>query len=214
LDSIESQTDKPDQVIVVCSSSLREDIPEHYFRYSFPIDIVTREGRYNAAENRNEGIRRINTDIVSFFDADDVMHPQRIEIVRKYMCDVDILFHGYQTNSRDFVPINNPIVYKNQLIRGPTGCVVFDPLRKFEAYFKTPTQEPFDMSYTEWKKPLHHAQVSVRNHILDFIKFPENRELENRGGEDALFCGMIVSMGHIRNIFIENPLSYYRLRSD
>lgn len=189
LDSIELQTSKPDKVIVMCSSSLPEDIPQ--YNYSFPLEIVTREDVHNQANNRNEGVKRMNTDIVSFFDADDVMHPQRIEMIRKYMTDHDILFHGFQTDNREFEHITSPIVHHGQLIRGPTGCVVFRP---------------------NWQKMLHHAQISVRRHLLDFIRFPENHELQRR--EDSLLCGMIVSMQHIRNVFIEDSLSWYRLRSD
>lgn len=175
----------------MCSSSLPEDIPDSYRNYSFPLEIVTREGRYNAAENRNEGIKRIDTDVISFFDADDVMHPQRIELIRKNIVDGDILLHGYKTESRNFEDIVTPIVHHNQLVRGWTGCVIYKP---------------------EWQKLLHHSQVSVRRHILDFVKFPENTDLI--GHEDSLFCGMIVSMSHVKNVFIENPLSWYRLRSE
>lgn len=189
LDSIELQTSKPDKVIVMCSSSLPEDIPQ--YNYSFPLEIVTREGVHNQANNRNEGVKRMNTDIVSFFDADDVMHPQRIEMIRKYMIDQDILFHGFQTDNREFEHITSQIVHYGQLVRGPTGCVVFRP---------------------NWQKMLHHAQISVRRHLFDFVKFPENPQL--RGSEDSLLCGMIVSMSHIRNVFIENSLSWYRLRSE
>lgn len=211
LDSIETQTTKPDSVIVMCSSSLPEDIPASYRQYSFRLEIITREGRYNAAENRNEGIKRTKTDIVSFFDADDVMHPQRIEMIRKCIEGSDILFHGYQTENREFQYINIPMVHRNQLIRSPTGCVLFDPLRLVEDYYKN-NRTTFDHSYTEWKKPLHHSQVSVRSHLLDYMRFPENRDLERR--EDSLFCGLIVSIQHIQNTFIENSLSWYRLRGD
>lgn len=209
LDSIELQTDKPDKVVVMCSSSLPEDIPQ--YNYSFPLEIITREGVHNQANNRNEGVKRMNTDIVSFFDADDVMHPQRIEMIRKYMADQDILFHGFQTDNREFQPINTPIVHRNQLIRSQTGCVLFDPLRLVEDYYKN-NRTTFDHSYVEWKKPLHHAHISVRRYLFDFIRFPENPELQRR--EDSLLCGMIVSMQHIRNVFIENSLSWYRLRGD
>lgn len=207
LDSIEAQTDKPDYVIVMCSSSLPEDIPESYRSYSFPLEIVTRENVYNQGENRNEGIKRMKTDIVSFFDADDVMHPQRIELIRKYMVNCGILLHGFTTNSPAFETINAPRVHHNALIRGWTGCVLFDPKQEVKRYNET---GEFDGDYVEWKKPLHHAHVSVRRDLLDFIKFPENSELVRR--EDSLFCGMIVSMRHIDNVFIEEDLSWYRLR--
>lgn len=189
LDSIEAQTEKPDAVMVMCSSSSPDDIPDEYRRYSFPLDIVTREEVYNQAQNRNEGAKRMNTEIVSFFDADDVMHPRRIEMIKTHMACADIVLHSYQTESREFVPIDSARVYWNELIRAPSGCVVHR---------------------RDSNKPIHHSQVSVKRHLLDCVRFPENIELQRR--EDSLFCGTIVSMGHIQNAYIENSLSWYRLR--
>ena len=207
LDSLEAQTEKPDRVLVVCSQATDEDIPESYRTYTFPLEFVTREGVYNQSQNRNEGIKRMNTDIVSFFDADDIMHPQRIEFIRRYFPGSDILLHGYKTDSPVFEPISQPIVHHSGLIRGHTGCVVFDPKGAVTRYYAT---GEFDASYTEWKKPLHHAQFSIRAEFLEFMKFPEDpKRIIN---EDALFCGLVISMSHVKSVFIEDSLSWYRLR--
>ena len=187
LDSIEFQTVKPDRVIVVCSSSNPEDIPDEYLQYSFECVIRTREGDYNQAQNRNEGIRHIDTDYVTFFDADDVMHPQRIELIRKYMNDTDLILHSYRTDMPLFRCIRNPVVYQNELMRGPTGCAVFKP---------------------NWDAPLHHAQVTVRKEIFDRVMFREDECFKRR--EDSLLCGDILNMG-VRNTYIAEPLSWYRL---
>jgi hypothetical protein len=50
-------------------------------RGSFPPTIVTRRDRRSAAENRNAAARALDTDDISFIDADDEMHPQRTAIV-------------------------------------------------------------------------------------------------------------------------------------
>lgn len=187
LDSIEFQTVKPDRVIVVCSSSKPEDIPDEYLHYSFDCIVHTREGDYNQAQNRNEGTRHINTDFITFFDADDVMHPQRIQLIRQHMNDIDILLHSYRTDMPLFSYIHTPKVYRNELMRAPTGCAIFKP---------------------NWDAPLHHSQVTVRKEILGRVMFREDECYKRR--EDSLFCGDILEMG-VRNTYIAEPLSWYRL---
>jgi glycosyltransferase involved in cell wall biosynthesis len=81
--SINNQTLLPDMVVVSCSSSEDSDILYRDGDYKFPLKIYTHKECRNAAQNRNFGSQQITTDIISYFDADDVMHPQRIESIYK-----------------------------------------------------------------------------------------------------------------------------------
>lgn len=81
--SINNQTRKPDIVVVSCSSSEESDIIYKDTDYNFSLKIFTHKEKMNVAQNRNFGARQLNTDIITFFDADDIMHPQRIEIIHK-----------------------------------------------------------------------------------------------------------------------------------
>lgn len=190
LDSIEAQTRKPDNVVVVCSSSFPYDIPNDYrTRYSFPLTIITREGAFNSAENRNYGGNLLQTDAVSFFDADDIMHPQRIDILFWASQTADIVLHSFTTDEPGFPSIEAPRIHTNKLQRGPTGCVVFEP---------------------NYSAKIHHGHVTVRKSVLDFVRFPENWGRYTRK-EDSLFCGVVVSMRHLSSAYIEDDLSWYRL---
>jgi glycosyltransferase involved in cell wall biosynthesis len=189
LDSIEFQSVKPDKVVVVCSSSTPDDIPSSYRDYSFPITIITREDARNQAQNRNEGLSIIGTDVVSFFDADDLMHPHRIQYLRTYMPHTDFIAHAFVTEG-PFRVIRNPTVHLNRLMRGPSGCVQFNPFRN---------------------AIIHHAHVTVRADLLKTFTFDESNTVAGVN-EDCLFCGDIVGSG-ARTIYIEEPLSWYRLRS-
>jgi len=189
LDSIEFQTVKPTRVIVVCSGATSDDIPEDYSVYSYPLEIITRTDVRNQAENRNQGTACMDTEFVSYFDADDVMHPQRIEMICKYIRNTDILLHSFKVDDTVFKVIQNPKVYTNQLVRGPTGCVVFNP---------------------DWTKPIHHAQVTVRKTLADANIFQNHHMMHCR--EDSLFCGDIINLPGARNIYIDETLSWYRLR--
>jgi len=187
LDSIEGQTIKPSAVVVVCSSSKDEDIPESYKTYSFPLRFITREDERNQAQNRNQGASVIGTDFITFFDADDVMHPQRIELIQRYISNSDILLHGYKIDEKVFPVIHSPVVYTNELMKAPTGCAIFKP---------------------NWNAPIHHSQVTVRATIMNRVKFREEPEIKRR--EDSLFCGDILGLG-VQNTYIAESLSWYRL---
>jgi len=188
LDSIETQTVKPNQVIVVCSSTLPEDIPNEYKQYTFSCKFIVREDYRNQAQNRNEGSLYAKTEFVSFFDADDVMHPQRIETILSHISQTDILLHAYKTDNTTFQPISSVQAYYNQLIQSPTGCAVLN---------------------LNWNSLIHHSQVTVRKNVFDKIKFREEEVFKRR--EDSLLCGDILALPGIRNVYIQEPLSWYRL---
>lgn len=108
LDSIEAQTKKPDMVIISCSSSEESDIPYSVKDFSFPLQIYTHKDKRNTAQNKNFGASLIETDIISFFDADDIMHPQRIEIIHSCFVknlDLKLLLHSFKLNpeNSDFI---------------------------------------------------------------------------------------------------------------
>jgi glycosyltransferase involved in cell wall biosynthesis len=187
LDSIEFQTVKPDKVVVVCSSSTPDDIPSSYTDYSFPVTIITREDVRNQAQNRNQGLSIIGTDIVSFFDADDLMHPQRIQYLRTYMPHTDLLVHAFAIEEPVFRVIRRPTVYKDRLGCAPSGCLQVVPFRA---------------------ALIHHAHATVRADVLKTFTFDEHPDVVRR--EDSLFCGGIVRSG-ARTLYIEEPLSWYRL---
>ena len=79
LESINQQTRIPDQVVVSCSSSKETDFIKR--EYKFPLIVITTEDKQIAAQNRNAAAKLLDTDIIAFMDADDIMHPQRIEIL-------------------------------------------------------------------------------------------------------------------------------------
>ncbi len=183
LDSIEQQTRKPDEVVVSCSSSTPLDLPA--YSYSFPLRILSRETRHNAADNRNYAASHLTTDVVSFFDCDDIMHPQRLAEIER--CgDVDIVLHSYLEGDAPFPSWEPSIQIRNLLRRSPTGCAI--------------------VSNNIWA-PIHHAHVSVKWSVWKNVRFREDAEYERR--EDSLFCGDVLSRPDIQSIYLSYPLSRY-----
>jgi glycosyltransferase involved in cell wall biosynthesis len=189
LDSIENQTCKPDKVVV--SSSSTKELFETK-QYSFPLEIIITEEHKNAAQNRNIAALNLDDmDFITFMDADDIMHPQRIEILLKAFqdTDCDIILHNYFVDNSKFEHIYNINLRVNSLVQAYWGAII----HKDNKY-----------NYVEH---IHHSQVSIKRNIFDIIQFPEGTEFNRR--EDSAFCYMIFALPNITNVYIKNELSIY-----
>ena len=95
LDSIEKQTILPTKVVISISSTSKFNLNK---TYSFPLSVIITVDKQNAAKNRNiAALNLLDMDYITFIDADDIMHPQRIEFLLKgfQTYDSDIILHNY-----------------------------------------------------------------------------------------------------------------------
>ncbi len=186
--SIQNQTLYPTKVVVSCSSVEEADCEQIHTDYPFPIEIIHHRERKNAAQNRNCAAAALNTDIVCFFDADDVMHPQRLQAIHVAFQnqDVNIVSHSYTVGNHPFELYDTFSIEYHGLQKAPTGCAVLK---------------------RNWSAAIHHSQVSVRKHILEKTKFREEACMERK--EDAIFCGDVLAYSENRNAYIANSLSNY-----
>lgn len=83
LDSIRRQNHKPDEVIVVVDGSINLELERVIQKFTNDSDLVVKQiriaitkGLWNA---RNEGIRAAQCEFVALHDADDMMHPERLQ---------------------------------------------------------------------------------------------------------------------------------------
>lgn len=197
LDSIEMQTRKPDHVVVSCSSTLQPVCLPKVF--SFPLEIMVTEEGKNAAQNRNIAIERLledkNIDYITFMDADDVMHPQRIEMLIQVFenTNADIILHNFIQDSESSLSqmerINDVEMRVNQLMQCSSGCIRHVDFYKY------------------YGQLIHHSQSTVKRWVLDCVKYPE--EQEYFGKEDCVFCFRVFSLTNVQTAYIANPLSLY-----
>jgi glycosyltransferase involved in cell wall biosynthesis len=177
LDSIEQQTRKPDMVIIRCSSSTSEDIPYSLSHYSFPVRILFHSEKQNAAENRNVAWRQLNTDIITFVDADDIIHPQKLEIIENCFQNhhVKILMHGLELDPGvPFQHYHAPYHFDiNRLVRCPWGST------------SHLDQTPSTVFH------FHNAQSSVHKSVFNYVQFDESPS--NFGREDTIFCTTVIT---------------------
>ena len=187
LASIESQTRKPDLVAISCSSTQPDEFPilPHY---SFGVVVSTFSERRNASQNRNSAAKCLDTEIISFFDADDLMHPQRIEALDSTFNEpCDIVLHSFFT--ADEINIQFPkydIIRadRNTLKQSRSGCIILD-----------------------YPGHIHHGHVTVRREIFEAYPFREEKEYETR--EDCVFCYTICGIPGVRTAYLGYPLSKY-----
>lgn len=187
LDSINEQTKMPNIVVVSCSSTKQLILDKSY---NFDLKIITTEKLQNAAENRNIASTYINTDIITFIDADDSMHPQRTEIILNIFeqNNIDILYHNAFLNNDIFKPyetIEDPDVVYDELIQGH-GCITHSNINR---------------------GLICHGPVTVLKSIYDQVKFSEN--YGHNLCDDCVFGYNVFNIPNIKTAYVSNPLIKY-----
>lgn len=178
LEGIEAQTLKPTKVVLAWSGTSTP--PPLDRTYSFPIEILVSP----AWESLALAARRLDTDLLSFFDVDAVMHPQRLEtIVECFKSPCDIVLHAF-ADGPGFDANSLVNIRRNVLQRAPSGCaVVADDIHA----------------------KIHHAHSTVRREMYDRVQFREQAQFAQN--KDALFCGDVLSLPAIRSSYIATPMS-------
>lgn len=188
-DSISAQTRKPEKIVVSCSSWNTDTRKDHVYN-GIPIIIVYAKRRIVQAENRNIAASLLGTDLVSFIDADDLMHPRRLEYIVKGVQETgcDAIVHNYQYVNQS-VPVsfedeNEIELSKYRIIKNPhhNGCM------------------------SEGNIAFHHAHITVTRDV--FAKFQYPIEQAYYRIEDSVYVATLVANGiDIRHIV--NKLSQY-----
>lgn len=189
LDSINIQTIMPNIVVVSCSSTKELILNK---TYNFNLKIVTTEHLKNAAENRNIACKYINTDIITFCDADDIMHPQRTEIILNIFNNnnIDILYHNgiyrepYYSNP--FEKIDSVDVLYNELKISHSGCITHI---MYDTYI------------------IFHGHVTVKANIYNKVKFKEDYKYNL--SDDCAFGNDVFNLPDIKSAYVNNPLIKY-----
>ena len=195
LRNIAASSEKPDRIVISCSSWTRTNDVVFIFE-GIPVEILYTTRVLNAAQNRNRAAKRLTTDLISFFDADDLMHPKRIEYIRgafENRLDISALYHGYSYDHASkrhdpFWEVGPANLLPNKLVKDPKAVGIMaltDPPNQFEH---------------------HHAHVTVRSDIFSHFMFPEHPQYTRL--EDSVYGALLVA-SNVPMAFLSNVLSRY-----
>lgn len=193
LDSIENSTEKPDVVSVSISSVNLFELEKEY---SFKLILTITSEYKNPSQNRNIAASKLNTDIISFIDGDDISQKKRVEFIKtvfKNEPTVMAVVHNFEyTNTGNLEGINNSDFELDY-------DVDFLNTINQETLFPLHNNVGGDYNY-------QNAHVSVRKEIFEKFKYDEDEN--KKYYEDSLYNRILVK-NNILITRIKNKLSYY-----
>jgi hypothetical protein len=187
LDEISKSTILPNQVSISISSY---DDELQIGNYPFEVIITKHRDAKNASQNRNIAGSKLSTDIISFFDSDDLPHRKRNEyILKSFELGACSVVHDYHISPEEIKEYSNDI-----------GDIDLKP--DYVDTFISDTHFPMNS-----KNHLSYANghVSVLSEIFNKVKYNETSTYS----EDAEFNSQIVKLGY-KISYIGNKLSYYK----
>lgn len=201
--SIKKQKRLPDYVAVSVSEVERDPIIEEC---PFPVEFITHESKKDAAQNRNAAgnYLRDKVDIISYFDVDDVMHPERLsEIVRVFEnSDADCILHNYFNKS--FSDYHHDEVSYNQLQWDQAKDFVMDGFEAVQHQIGTVEFKAEKIKSLENYGQCARGHLSVASYTFEII-----RTIEGFGqGEDSQYCHSLLKYGY-RFGYLYQCLSLY-----
>lgn len=184
----EQQTVLPDEIVISISetdlmdSQLLTELNED--PWLFPVVIYTTQEKLYAGQNRNVACSHATGDIFICQDADDIPHPQRIEIIRYFF-----EHHGVDHLIHELLPLQQNQVSHFQMLPS------FDKIT-----FRKPH------SFNEvWKAgTVTNGNIAISKNVFKTLKWPNNSR-----GQDV-FYNQTVYKHFKRRIIIYVPLIYYR----
>jgi len=200
LNSIEQQTQKPAIVSISISSCTNNEQLPLASDYSFSIVYTSTILHQCAGKNRNVAAEAIvdQVDILSFFDADDLMHPRRLEMLNK-------AFTAYKLDS---------------CVHYFTKGTHADRIRLSMIHWQEPTKLVYTTGFTTGRDSVcgrvwwtgtpsarelgHCGHFSVKSSIWKSIKCVEDWGM----GEDSEHVWRVVTSGAVHG-FLPSVLSMY-----
>ena len=179
----------PDEVSISISSS---NITFDNFKYPFKLIITQTKYFQNAAQNRNTAARKLKTDIISFFDADDIPHIKRISYLKHaFDMGANVVVHNFFQSSRRDINFAVSNIQKINLFPNSINSIN--------------TTCPFPVSDTLWQKYAC-GHISIKRKTFIKLRYNESKLYLSR--EDAEFASRLVK-NNIFISYIENELSLY-----
>jgi glycosyltransferase involved in cell wall biosynthesis len=195
LENIALSTRRPDAVCISCSS-WTSDARVTTTVHGIPVTTWYSTETLNAAQNRNRAASCLRTDLISFLDGDDLLHPKRLEFVCAAFAmrpDLGAVYHDYRY---EHIPRRDDPFWEEPSPRLLSAPLVKDPKAMGLMVLSDP---PYQYSH-------HHAHVTVTARVASVLRFDESNEV--RGREDSLYGALLVDYD-VPCGYLNNKLTRY-----
>ncbi len=200
IDLYAKQTVRPDEIVISLSESNLVD-PQKLLevenkKYPFNVVIKKSNDRQSAGKNRNIAAENSFGEIIILQDADDLPHPQRVEIVKYFFneYDIDHLLHFW-------IPDDEWKSKNREALENFNTEFENYEKNKIQYFYKASVKEIFDM-----QKPVHFGNLAIRRKVHEEIKWSN----EFVYGEDTQFNDRILSNPAFKSLIVEASLLKYR----
>lgn len=181
-----SGTVLPDEIVISLSNA--DKVPQEIINaikgsdYPFDVVLLTSDQPLSAGANRNKAAKIAKGDILISHDADDLPHPQRIEIIKYFFenYELDHLMHGWSEANAEI------------------SCYTFDQL----AWFESPTYTNQLGGGTYCNGP-----IAITKQVFNSIHWTEKFII----GEDVMFNHEVYKKFH-NKLVLKTPIYIYRHR--
>jgi glycosyltransferase involved in cell wall biosynthesis len=163
----EKQAVLPDEVVISLSEfekvepNIIDDLQKEL--WAFPLKLICSKRQYFAGQNRNIACSYATGDLFITQDADDLVHPQRVEIIKYFFehYNIDFLMHQFSLEHQ----INSDLFMKKQY---ELGSVEFFNPRDFS--------HAWNVGYVT------NGNIAMRRNVFSKCKWPSDRK-----GQDVKF---------------------------
>jgi glycosyltransferase involved in cell wall biosynthesis len=187
---LENQTVRPDEIVIAISNTTDDTMPLlRSIASPIPIALCVSAKECFAGENRQRGSEFAIHELLIYQDADDLPHPQRIEITKYFFQNYSVLhLNGLWQKTTRFYQYNIPripFVDTNEILS-----------HRYE----------HGRPYCHWTHaPIHCGNVAIHADVTHMLPWGDDRK-----GQDHKFC-LDVLYGLKQSMILLAPLVCYRL---
>lgn len=211
LNSINNQTFLPIEVIIglsEISNSYSKHLEKQLNNYKFPVKIVNTINKAHAGPNRNRAAAYAKGDLISFMDADDIMHHKKLELINllynkfKPKC----IIHSYTSKIKNFKLKNSHKIFKGKDIYYFADKQIEDKYSN-NWYDKKIKNKLHNGITFKGLGNITHGHPTIHRSVLKNVKYC-NKQI----GEDAVFLRNILKFYKNNDdtmLWLNQPLTYY-----
>ena len=194
---LKHQTAAPTELIIYCSgiAGIKLEKSLTIKNISVPIKSIVDQSPQLQTVARNTCADHSGGDVITFFDVDDIPHPQKIEVTIKHIQEYDFLLHSYERQGFNFSSIDVENIKC-------TDNLNIDPNPSSTNIYATPDGH------------ITHGHITVKKKVFNQLRYDEDFYHVNAfgqkfcSGEDGKFCQDLLKH-NFKGIFLDQPLIIY-----